>query len=363
MKAKFVLFTAIFASMISPLFCQASENIQSSTEKQLGFFSFNRHVVIRSFGTNIESANEAAQTRFQQLDKIFNPKNSESELYKINNSSGKTVRVSTEMAEMLKFAIEMHELTEGAYNPLMKRLNWQWNIDGSRGSYGSLPSAEKIAELLALTDMNKIKFDGVNLTLPKGVELDFGDTALFYAADEAIKLMKIFRVTGCSIDINGNQVVYGKNAGTSERWNFLITSPFYSKFRRSIKFSEGCAHTTQRLYVVNNRQKISSIIDPRTGYPSKSNVASASVITASGKYGAALSQAASILGYEKTKELQTSRKDFEFVIIEGESAESAFRTSPGLSIDYSRHFGMTKVGEHPVFERTPKGAEFLDIDE
>jgi len=356
MKTKIVLLLTLFVAVMSPVFPQASKKTtlpgrKYNDDQKVTFFSSKKLVSIRSEGPAADAANQTAKKRFEQLDKIFNPDNSESEIYRINNANGEPVRVSTEMANMIKFAVEMHDITEGAYNPLMYSLNKAWNIDGSKGSFATIPDDSQIKKLIPLTDVSKIRFNGTTVTLQKGAQLDFGDAALFYAADEAVKILMAFRCTGGIVDVNGNQVVFGKNVQNSGRWNFYINSPFRVQPEvRSVKFSEGCGHTTKRIWLINESgTKINPVLNPKTGKPSESKVASATVIASNGRYAAALSHAIYVLGYEKTLLLQKARNDFEFVIIEGETEESAFYTSPSLTVE--RAAGAAKAGEHPAWEK------------
>ena len=71
----------------------------------------------------------------------------------------------------------------------------------------------------------------------------------------------------------------------------------------------------ERFFTDENGTVYGHIIDPSTGYPSDSGLASATIIASEGKYADALSTAIFIMGLEKATEFWRKNHDFEMILI------------------------------------------------
>jgi thiamine biosynthesis lipoprotein len=135
-----------------------------------------------------------------------------------------------------------------------------------------------------------------------GVQLDVNAFAPGYAADLIGKMLESHKVNNFMIDISGEFVVRG-DKGNGHQWVIGIEKP-------SLNYADG----VQQILSVTNEsiatsgnyrqfynekgEKLSHIIDPRTGHPVNNGIASASVITSNGAMADGWATAMMILGEE-----------------------------------------------------------------
>ena len=88
-----------------------------------------------------------------------------------------------------------------------------------------------------------------------------------------------------------------------------------------------------RKFFVKDGQKYGHTLDPRTGYPARDSLLSATVVTASAADADAIATWAMVLGFEKARALLLDRKDLEgYLIYAGDGDEMKQWASPGFNL-------------------------------
>jgi thiamine biosynthesis lipoprotein len=211
--------------------------------------------------------------------------------------------VSKEFIELLKIAQTLFEQTQGAFDPTLGPVIKAWGFGGAKEK--KIPSAKELAAARALVGFNYIKWDEKEVSIWKtkdGVQLDVNAFAPGYAADLMAKIFENHKVNNFMIDISGEFVIRG-DKGDGHKWVIGIEKP-------SVNYAEG----VQQILTVTNEsiatsgdyrqfynekgEKLSHIIDPRTGRPVDNGIASASVITSTGALADGWGTAMMILGEE-----------------------------------------------------------------
>ena len=210
-----------------------------------------------------------------------------SEIYAINNASGKSVSVSKETFELIErsvsFAKESGYLFDVSVYPLSRL--WKDAIES-----GKLPEKSAVSSAKALVDGNKITLDKQNLsiTLPENMGLDLGAIAKGAALENVREIYEQNGVSGaiCSLG-NSAMLLFGNKAG--EDFKIGLRSPFKAETAQTFATLSlrDCVISTSggyERYTEIDGKTYHHIIDTKTGYPAESDIASVTVVGSDGAF-------------------------------------------------------------------------------
>ncbi len=300
---------------ISIFFISCAKN--KSTETY--FESMNTFMKVQAYGEHAEEANDAAQKYIGQLEKIISVTKPESDIYKLNNTDSYPVEINDQTLDLIKIALNMSEISDGAFNPCLYPVSSTWGF--TKKQY-RIPDASEIKEKLARCDWRKVRIEGKNVYMDKGMQFDLGGIGKGFAGDEAAKKMMEFGVKSAMLDLGGNIQLIGAKPDRSA-WNIGIRNPLDKNSIAGILKAKNCAIITsagyERYFEGPDGHKYIHIFDGNTGCPVENNLLSTTAIAASGTYCDGLSTAMYVLGLEKSIELWKKQKDFDFIIITNEN--------------------------------------------
>lgn len=127
--------------------------------------------------------------------------------------------------------------------------------------------------------------DPATLTLPVGMELDFGSLAKGYAGESCARLLKEAGVSSALLNLGGNiQTIGAKPDGSA--WRVGIQDPKGSEedYVGIVELVDQTAITSggYQRYFEQDGVRYWHILDPRTGSPARSGLSSVTVIGSSG---------------------------------------------------------------------------------
>ncbi len=293
MKIQGILAPALAVFLTS---CSGKEYTESD------FFAMDTYMTVSVAGTEDDAA--AAEAEIHRLDLLLTREN-------INLSDA-------ELQELVRFSFRVSELTGGAFDITVGPLCDIW---GFQGKNYRVPSAEEIAAALALTGYEKISVTDSAVTLPSGMSLDFGAIGKGYAGDKVSELLKSRNVTSAIISLGGNVHATGARSDSSD-WRVGIRDPFTgADYLGYVDVTDKAVVTSggYERYFESGGKKYVHIIDPDTGAPSESDIASVTVISQSGALADALSTALYVMGSEGAerfcKETGCKAEGFEFAAV------------------------------------------------
>ena len=94
-----------------------------------------------------------------------------SEIYQLNHSGGNPVTLSEDTADIVSFALEMAEETDGDLDPTIYPVLEAWGFTTDKNR---VPSQEELDALLANVGYERVQMDGTTVRLPAGMEFDLG---------------------------------------------------------------------------------------------------------------------------------------------------------------------------------------------
>ena len=228
----------------------------------------------------------------------------------------RTVTVDRRIIDMLLYAKEMYEKTDGTVNVAMGSVLSIWHDYRTEGIdqpwEAKLPPMEKLEEAAEHTDINALVIDEeactVTLTDPK-MKLDVGAIAKGYAVEMAARSLEENGVTGYVLNVGGNVRTVGTK-GDGAKWTVGIENPEEGSEEAYLAYLELAGESLvtsgsyQRYYVVDGKQ-YHHIINPETLMPSEGYVL-VSVVCKSSADGDALSTALFCMDLETGKALVES---------------------------------------------------------
>lgn len=230
-----------------------------------------------------EKINEAFAL-LREYENVFSRTKPESKLCLLNNGQGE---LTEDIEKVLSFSLEMSCLTNGAFDVTVAPLVDLWNVKERK----TPPTEEEIEKARFLVGYKDISLSPPDLG---NRSIDTGAIAKGYIADKVAESFKDNGVENAVIDLGGNVVLLGE-------YKVGIRNPFNpDKVFATITVKDKSAVTSgaYQRYFEYEGKRYHHIIDPRTGYPSESGVASVTVISPSSMQADALSTSIFILGKE-----------------------------------------------------------------
>lgn len=245
-----------------------------------------------------------------------------SEIAKVNDAAGTgPVKVSEDTFTVVQRALEAARTSHGAFDPTVGPLVAAWDIGGDNPRR---PSQEEIDSLLPLIGYERVALDPDLLTielLDPGMMLDLGGIAKGYAADEVARILLRNGVRKAIINLGGNVLTIGTRADGTP-WRIGIQNP--EEDRGGHVMIVGLEDKTlvtsgpYERFLELDGVVYHHILDTETGYPVKTDITSASIITEESLFADALSTAIYSLGLEKGFALIESLPGVEAVLMDNQ---------------------------------------------
>lgn len=295
---------AVVISLLFLVGCSEKVEVkQSRTE-----FLMNTVANISIYDSKDEEIMGRAYDRLFQVENTMSKTISKSEISEINRNAGiKGTKVSEATYDIIEKSLEYAKITEGSFDPTIGPLVNLWQIVDGEENRNWIPSENDIEEAKGHVDYEKLRLEnGLVFLEDKDMELDLGGIAKGYGADEARRVLLEAGVKSALVDLGGNIYAVGEKTN-KEAWSVGIKDPDGSgtDYLGIIKVKDKSIVTSggyERFFKIGDKV-YHHIIDPRTGYPSKSNIKSVSIISDSSTEGDALATSLYIMGLEKSKEL------------------------------------------------------------
>ena len=247
----------------------------------------------------------AACARYEQL---LSKTIDASDVSRINNAMGQTVTVDPETWEILRRAKEISAQTGGAFSITIAPVTALWSFTDTVTNM--VPTDEARLKMLPLVDDQKIALGENNtITLPAGMEIDLGGIAKGYIADKVADIIREKAYAGI-VSLGGNVYTVGKKPDGSA-FSVGIKDPHNPAASKAIIYTGDGTVVTSGTYERGfsfGGERFHHILDPKTGWPSQSDLVSATFVMDSSMTADALATACIVIGSEKSlalaKELQ-----------------------------------------------------------
>lgn len=285
-------------------------------------FLMNTYITLRIYDKKDKDILDKAIDRLKEIEDRMSVTIETSDVSLINDNAGvKPVKVNEDVYHVIKEAKYYAQISKGAFDPTIGPLTDLWNITGEEErERDSIPTEEEIQDALKLVNYEDLELleDNQVFLKKKGMKLNLGAIVKGYAADEVKRIFVENGVKSAIIDLGGNLYVLGEKEG-GEAWKIGIQDPF-SETRDylailNIRNKSVVTSGDYERYIIYNGKRYHHIIDPKTGYPSESEISGVSIISDESITGDGLSTALFILGVEEGTKLVNELGDIQTVFV------------------------------------------------
>jgi FAD:protein FMN transferase len=235
------------------------------------------------------------------------------------NANDKDVLVDRYFKTCFNKAKEVWENTNGAFDPTVYSIVNAWGF--GPGKKQKIEKT-KIDSILKFVGMDLIAIKGNKIVKKdQRVALDFNAFAQGYSVDVVSDFLKSKKIANYIVEIGGEVYAKGKKPN-GENWTIGIEKPIDNKETnnplKAIVKLENLAIATSgnyRRFVVEDGVKYAHHIDPKTGYPTKNNLLSASIFSKKCIDSDANATGVLVMGLEKAKDFLTIHKELQAYLI------------------------------------------------
>ena len=218
---------------------------------------------------------------------------------RINQAAGRQpVAVDEDTFEVLRQAKRYGRFTEGAFDVTVGPLVDLWRRAMEERQ---LPGDEAVWQALALVNFANVTLDEEAHTVlleKAGQRIDLGGIAKGYAVDELRKRLRRHGVRRALLDLGGTVAALGCGLPVGIRDPFRL----HGAPMGTLMLEDRIAVTSgvYERFAYMDGYRYHHVVDPRTGYPSKSGLVSVTLVGENGGALDAFATAALILGMEKS---------------------------------------------------------------
>ncbi|CAA6818093.1 MAG: Thiamin biosynthesis lipoprotein ApbE [uncultured Thiotrichaceae bacterium] len=182
----------------------------------------------------------------------------------INNAQGKITNIDSETYHLLTLANVLWQESGGMFDISSGVFRKIWNFDQQH-----IPTQTQINEQLKHVGWQHIEITEQQITLPVGMQIDFGGIGKEYAADRCAAIAHQSLGNSVMINLGGDIVAKGPRAD-QRPWEIGIeTKEGGGKIWKTIPLTTGAIATSGDVYkaIIHEGKRYGHIINALTGYP------------------------------------------------------------------------------------------------
>ena len=245
--------------------------------------------------------------RLDQINDIMSTYRPDSELSKLNQSESREwLKVSNDLAKVLRSALEIGALTQGAFDITINPVVELWGFGPTNQQDKTLPADADIKRAMQSVGLKKLLLNYDARLVRKvdiGVTIDLSGVAKGYAVDEIARLLHDQQIKHFMVEVGGEIYTRGSRA-KNKRWRIAIEKPHVD--RRSVQrvveltdLAMASSGNYRNFYIGPTGRMYSHTIDPRDGKPVSHNLAAVTVVEKSCMRADALATALLVLGPQR----------------------------------------------------------------
>jgi thiamine biosynthesis lipoprotein len=196
----------------------------------------------------------------------------------INRSQGQPITVDAETAALLDYAAECHRLSSGKFDITSGILRRCWKFDGS----DRVPDPPAVSSLLPFIGFEKLNWQRPQISVPPGMEIDFGGFGKEYAVDRALALVSANHAVAALVNFGGD--LAANRANRAGPWQVAVERPDTEREPRLLlELAQGALATSgdSHRFLLRDGVRYSHILDVHDGWPVRGVPRSVSVVASS----------------------------------------------------------------------------------
>ncbi len=208
-----------------------------------------------------------AVSEAQRIEQKFSRYREDSVVHAIHAQRGEPIEVDDETARLLSFGGALWRISEGRFDLTSGLLRHAWSFAAGRTAVA--PDPAHLVELLLHIGWQHVQWNPPMLTLPEGMEIDFGGIGKEYAVDRVADWSASQTTAPVLVNFGGDLRCVGA-APASGAWQVGIESiAQFGESVRRIELKSGALATSgdARRHIMIEGRRVGHVLDARTGWP------------------------------------------------------------------------------------------------
>lgn len=283
------------------------------------------------FGTSYQVVYDSEINYSKAFDSLFAVVNQSMSTYIPNSdisrlNRNENVFVDNHFQNVFLASKKVYKTTEGVFDPTIGAVVNAWDF-GPEGEISNLDSL-KIQNLMKGVGFDKIILDNPQFSIPKGTFLDFNAIAKGYGVDVIADFLESKYIMNYLVEIGGEIRSKGINKEKNASWRVGLDQPRFDGNQSVLKaitltdVGMATSGTYRKFKTDENGNRYAHIINTKTGYPTKTNILSVSVIAKDCMTADAYATAFQAMGIERVTEFLKSHPELKvFLVFENDNNE------------------------------------------
>jgi len=287
------------------------------------------------FGTSFSVIYDSETNYIEQIDSLFTVVNQsmstylpDSDISKLNRNEAHNI--DTHFRDVFLASKTIFKTTEGVFDPTIGDVVNAWSFGADKNKF--LTDSTTIDSLMRFVGFDTVKLIGdSSLTVLKenpNTYLEFNAIAKGYGVDVIGKFLEGKNIENYLVEIGGEIRAKGKNIEKISPWRVGLDEPRFDggqSVYKAINLKDEAMATSgtyRKFKTDENGNRYAHIINTKTGYPSKSNILSVSVIAKDCMTADGYATAFQAMGIDKVTEFLKLHPELKvFIIFENDKNE------------------------------------------
>lgn len=257
---------------------------------------------------------------FKEIDMSMSTYKKNSIISRVNNNN--SVQLDDHFKNVFSFSKKIYEITGGRFDPSIGLLVNYWGFGPEKFVPDSkINPNDQFTYLLSKTGFNRFEIIDNKLSRPIDSYIDFNAIAKGYAVDEVAKFLKNKQIDNYLVEIGGEINSSGINIDKNKPWLVAIDMPRFDGDRSNYSSLElnnvslASSGTYRKFKIDSMGNRYAHIINPLTGYPTKTNILSVTVKASSCIEADAYATAIHSMNIEEIKEFFSFNNNISSLVI------------------------------------------------
>lgn len=288
------------------------------------------------FGTgyNIQYSHYNTSTYIKQIDSLFAVVNQslstyipDSDISRLNRNED--VTVDDHFIHVLNTSKAIYRATEGVFDPTIGNVVNAWNFGAETNKF--LTDSTTIDSLMQFVGLNRVGVVNHKFKKPKTSYIEFNAIAKGYGVDVIANFLERKKVENYLVEIGGEIRAKGINVEKKSPWKVGVQRPRFDGESEANDYvlalpltneAMATSGTYRKFKTDENGKRYAHIINTKTGYPTKTNILSVSVIAKDCITADAYATAFQAMGIEKVKQFLENHPELKaYLIFENDNNE------------------------------------------
>ena len=322
--------------------CSQNKEYVEFTGKTMGTMYNIRIVPDQNMNWKLEEAQIKIDSILLEINQQMSTYKWNSEISLFNQAKiNEKIKISSGFQKVLEQALYWGKKSKGALDisVMPSIVTWRKGFVDSFESEWKPPLINDIVLAKDKVDYAKVLLRGdMLIKVIDGQMIDLSAIAKGWGVDQLFELFRNLDVTNLMVEVGGEVRTMGTNI-KKEKWKIGIDMPIFDSapgeniFKVAVLENQAIATSgNYRNFYTFNDKRFSHIIDPRTGYPVETNIASVTVLGPNSMDTDALATALSVLNFNEGKALIESLDGFEALwIIKEENGVLISQSTLGMT--------------------------------